>query len=275
VENAVGSKDVINDLSFKESVMHGRGMSFGEASSTVQVKGEGTTSRDVSGRLLNYFPSVVIYKSTFTGTNTNYEEIKNTIDDQRYVMHFEPIIPIPYKRLYFDVFNNSMAGTRLVSRLEIKRLIYIEPDQYQAAAGGDTEFTQFNKSLIRMYEKLNGKPTPVITGDIVPPIEPIPADTVATFARSKKGKKKQYDDFIKYLYEQINEKPVAKIDMFNDKPGPLDVNMEIIDTKEQRYIRKLKEKVKGKTEDINLDDLLQEMRTKNSNDDKTMTVKFF
>lgn len=210
VENSAGSKDIINGLSYKEAVTYGRGMTYGEATSVVGFR-EGATSRDVSGQRHTIFPYVVRYKDTFTGDDTEYENIKGSIHDKYYVMNYEPEMYIPYRRLYIDVYNGSAGGNRLIHRMEIKRLVYISEDEIAKLNDRDSEFTKLNKALQSIYEKISGKPKdvaegmPVVaTNEIPPQMVANEADqTVAAYARNI-GKPNIFNDLVGFLYNKIN-----------------------------------------------------------------------
>lgn len=238
VENAVGSRDVMNDLSFKEAVWHGRGMTYGEAASTVRTS-EGLTSRDVSGTPLTIFPYISRYKDQFTGTAV-YDDIKNTIDDKTYVMNFEPNVFVPYQRLYFDVYNGSSVGTKIIIRLEIKRIIYVDPDQDAGNLDKTSELSQFNKDIQSLYDKINAaKPAlnpPVLpTAAVVDPTATVTAPTIASFATEVPN---LYEDFIKYSYDKLNQKNVTKADLSGKK-------VRIADLHQQETMQDLLRQVNG------------------------------
>lgn len=149
IQNDVGSENNINDLSFLECVNHGRGMTYSEALSTIKVNGI-VQSRDVSGQHMSAFPYVARFKDTVTGNVTNYADYKGTVNDKFYVMKYEPTIYPPYRRLYFNVVNNSTLGNRSVNRLEIKRLIFIEQGKVEDAPDIDTDFTQLDSEISKI-----------------------------------------------------------------------------------------------------------------------------
>lgn len=156
VENTSGSRNIINDLSYREAVTLGRGMTLGEALSTTYLKDTGKTSRDISGQRHLVFPYVARFKNTFTGTETDYSKIKGTVDDKYYVMNYEPMEYIPYRRLYIDVFNGSKDGNRMVHRIEVKRLIYEDPN-LSSGKVGDTELTDMNRELNVLKDRFSEK----------------------------------------------------------------------------------------------------------------------
>lgn len=156
VENTSGSRNIINDLSYREAVTLGRGMTLGEALSTTYLKDTGKTSRDISGQRHLVFPYVARFKNTFTGTETDYSKIKGSVDDKYYVMNYEPMEYIPYRRLYIDVFNGSKDGNRMVHRIEVKRLIYEDPN-LSSGKVGDTELTDMNRELNVLKDRFSEK----------------------------------------------------------------------------------------------------------------------
>lgn len=241
VENSAGSKDIINDLSYKEAVTYARGMTYGEATSVVGFR-EGATSRDVSGQRHTTFPYVARYKDTFTGTVTEYDAIKGTIDDKFYVMNYEPELYIPYRRLYVDVFNASTGGNRLIHRLEIKRLVYITEDQVAEFSKSETEFTKLNKALQTIYEKINGKPKDVSEG-----VSPVPADTIASFARAKKPS--LFNELIGFLYHKANPSKDTTVSFAKEIIPKRDKGLIYFeDQKALKHLASLKARIgKGKT----------------------------
>ena len=283
VENAVGSKDIINDLSFKEAVIHGRGMTYGEATSLVRTT-EGNTTRDVVGQRSNLFPYVARYKDTFTGTEPEYEDIKGTIHDKYYTMNFEPDVFVPYKRLYFDVFNASTSGIRLIHRLEIKRLFLQSVDEYSSGAENDSEFIAFNKALIGLSERFNSKKltTPQaleqfiasenVVNLVADPTTP-PPQQAAAHARIVKKPGNLFEEFIKFMYGKVNEKNVTRAYMSDyARETPTLDRIVINDINTQRQLRDLKKMVKSRDE-IG-DELIQQALDAVDDDDNTMRVTF-
>lgn len=227
VENASNSRDVINDLSFKESVQHGRGMTLGEALTTYRTT-EGITSRDVSGRDSSLFPYIARYKDQFTGTGV-YDDIKNTIDDKCYVMTYEPSIPVPYTRLYFDVYNGSSIGTKLISRLELKRLVYVNPDANVDLLTKGSDFTQFKSDLLTLWNKTNNNnSSPNIIQQQPPSVTPVTAS--ASLGRETFMDKLK-EDFIRYLYKKNQTEP-TKVDLSGK-------SLRIADMQEQQNVNKM------------------------------------
>ena len=253
VENAVGSKDIINDLSFKEATIHGRGMTYGEATSVVRLT-EGNTTRDVVGQKSSLFPYVARYKDTFTGTDVEYENIKGTIYDKYYTMNFEPDVFVPYKRLYFDVFNGSGNGIRLIHRLEIKRLIITNIDDYESNVGKDSEFTMFNKALMAMAEKFAPKkktndileefiPSDNVVNLVADPAPP-PQAAAAAFARRTKKPSNLFEEFIKFMYDKVNEKNVTRAYIASDKLDTPNLDRIVVnDPKAQIQLNNMKRRI--------------------------------
>lgn len=229
VENASNSRDVINDLSYKESVQHGRGMTYGEATTTYRTS-EGVTSRDVSGRDSSLFPYIARYKDQFTGTGI-YDDIKNTIDDKCYVMTYEPSIPVPYTRLYFDVYNGSSIGSKLVNRLEIKRLVYVNPDAQVDTITKGSDFTQFQSDLTALSNKMNS----ITSSPIVPPPQQPPVTTASLGRETFMDKLK--DDFIRYMYKKNQTEPV-KVDLSGK-------SLRVADMREQQNVNDMFKTLNG------------------------------
>jgi hypothetical protein len=221
LENDAGTQDIMNDLSFKDSVIHGRGMTHGEATSTIQTP-DGLVSRDVSGQQLTLFPYISRYKDQYTGSGV-YDDVKNTVDDKSYVMHFEPTLFIPYQHLYFNVFNGSTAGNRLINRLEIKRLIYVDPDPVSVSTTKSSDLSQFSKTINAISKNLNSTPvaarTPVPPNIKVPPSNLVSAHMARQHHHHDHHKEegsladKLYEEFITYAYHRINEKNITRAKM--------------------------------------------------------------
>ena len=200
VQNDQGSENNINDLSFLECVNHGRGMTYSEATSTIKVNGL-VQSRDVSGQTMTAFPYVARFKDTVTGNFTNYEDYKGTVNDKFYVMKYEPTIYPPYRRLYFNVINNSELGARSVNRLEIKRLIYVEQQKATDIPDLSTDFTQLDSEI----EKLSNS---MISGNNIP--------NLASYASSNQQSSEElFREFLEYIKKK-NGTTVAK---FSNKPN--------------------------------------------------------
>lgn len=278
IENSAGSKDIINDLSYKEAVVLGRGMTFGEATSQVRTP-QGFTSRDISGQRSTVFPYVSRYKDTFSGTNTEYEQIKGTIDDKYYVMEYQPDLWVPYKRLYIDVYNGSTSGTRLIHRMEIKRLVYITSDQVDEYNKQDTEFTKLNKALQSIYDKINGKPkeTPVLPTNEQPTLPSDPVST-ATFARKRK-RPSLFSSFIAYLYNKTNPDQTSQVNFAGTlRPNtPTIDRLNIEDVNAQRNLIDLKRRIgqgRGPAQEAIENIIIEEGATLDG-DDGVMEMRMF
>jgi hypothetical protein len=194
IENASGTTDVINDMSFRQAVQHGRGMTLSEATSTFMQNGV-ATSRDVSGQPSPVFPYVKRYKDTLGGSGV-YEDVRNTENDKSYVMNFEPTTSIPYQRLSFQVFNGSSLGTRMINRLEIKRLVYVDPDPVIQSSMIPSDLSQLTTALGVLAGNINKHPSPP------PPV--ITAHPVAQAHFASEGN--VFDDYIRYAYKRLNDK---------------------------------------------------------------------
>lgn len=205
VQNDQGSENNINDLSFLDCVNHGRGMTYSEATSTIKVNGL-VQSRDVSGQTMTAFPYVARFKDTVTGNFTNYDDYKGTVNDKFYVMKYEPTIYPPYRRLYFNVINNSVLGTRNVNRLEIKRLIYVEQQQVTDIPDLSTDFTQLDSEI----EKLSNSMMRGSSRNNIP-------NNIASYATSNQQQSSEelFKEFLEYMKKK-NGTTVAK---FSNKPN--------------------------------------------------------
>lgn len=273
IENSVGSRDKINELSYREAVTLGRGMTLGEATSTIVVKDIGKTSRDISGQRHKIFPYVSRYKGTFTGTETDYSKIKGTVDDKYFVMNYEPNEYIPYKRLYIDVYNGSTDGNRMVHRIEVKRLIYEDPSQYKADVG-ETELTDMNRELNVLKSRFDEKEshtledlTPVdIDKDLIasppspPSSQPVSQQSSnLAFNRRSKSKEKPKDmikEFVSFLYHKMNggdnepkQKQEETVLNLNTKPNNND-NVSYMTVKDSRNYRRRKRGGNGGNNDM-------------------------
>lgn len=229
IENSSGTRDVINDMSFKDAVIHGRGMTYGEAISTFKTP-QGVVSRDVSGQPSSVFPYVKRYKDQYTGSGV-YKDIKNTPDDKAYVMVFEPTTSIPYQRLNFSVFNGSTLGSRMINRLEIKRLIYVDPDPAPPDTIINTDIGNFSSAVQRLSNAIQGIPQSAaqVTNPI--PTQPqqqqkrSPAASPSSTTVQSHFANEQYDnnpmaslynDFIRFMYSKINENNKVRVNL-NDQ----------------------------------------------------------
>jgi hypothetical protein len=146
IENSSGTQSYINNLSFRQMAHHGRGMTLHNAQSTYNTP-DGIRSRDIQGTASQIFPYLARYKDQLSGSGV-YDDVKNTEDDKAYVMTFEPTISLPYQRLSFQIFNGSTSGTRMINKLEIKRLVYIDPDPLPAFNLLPSDITTFNKAML-------------------------------------------------------------------------------------------------------------------------------
>lgn len=204
IENTSGSRNVINDLSYREAVTLGRGMTLGEALSTTYLKDTGKTSRDISGQRHLVFPYVARFKNTFTGVETDYSKIKGTVDDKYYVMNYEPMEYIPYRRLYIDVFNGSQDGNRMVHRIEVKRLIYEDPN-LSSGKVGETELTDMNRELNVLKDRFDEKESHTLED-----LEPIDIDKISEVPSTQSNlaiTNKPVDwvkEFVGFLYHKMN-----------------------------------------------------------------------
>lgn len=208
VQNDQGSENNINDLSFLECVNHGRGMTYSEATSTIKVNGL-VQSRDVSGQTMTAFPYVARFKDTVTGNFTNYDDYKGTVNDKFYVMKYEPTIYPPYRRLYFNVINNSELGTRNVNRLEIKRLIYVEQQKATDIPDMTTDFTQLDSEIAKLTNSMGGS-----SGTSSSPILP----NLASYASSSSSNQSSEDLFKEFL-EYMKKKNGTTVAKFSNKPN--------------------------------------------------------
>jgi hypothetical protein len=210
IENSSGTKDVINDLSFRQAVQHGRGMTLSEATSTFMTP-NGLVSRDVSGQPSTIFPYVKRYKDQMTGDGV-YADVRNTEDDKSYVMNYEPTTSIPYQRISFQVYNGSSLGTRMINRLEIKRLVYVDPDPIVVSTLVPSDMSQVSTALNMLASHVKGVPNRVIP----PPL--VPATSTSNFASTTDDGggsgdinsaaavfNKIYADFIRFAYKQLND----------------------------------------------------------------------
>lgn len=146
IENSSGTQSYINNLSFREMARHGRGMTLHTAQSTYNTP-DGIRSRDVQGTPSMHFPYLSRYKDQYSGSGV-YKDVKNSEDDKAYVMTFEPAVSLPYQRLSFQVFNGSSLGNRMINKLEIKRLVYIDPEPLPAFNLLPSDITSFNKAML-------------------------------------------------------------------------------------------------------------------------------
>ena len=71
-------------------------------------------------------PSYPGTKNTFTGTETNYELIKGTEFDKWIVLEYAPTIPLEHRRFFFNVHNNLETGSRMIHRITIDRIVFVE-----------------------------------------------------------------------------------------------------------------------------------------------------
>ncbi len=242
IENASGTRDVINDMSFRQAVQHGRGMTLSEATSTFMTP-NGLVSRDVSGQPSPIFPYVKRYKDQMTGDGV-YADVRNTEDDKSYVMNYEPTTSIPYQRISFQVSNGSSLGTRMINRLEIKRLVYVDPDPIVVSTVVPSDLTQVSTALNTLASHMSGVPSRVI-----PPLpNPTPAPSTTTtsnFAFSGNATdigagpdinsavlNKVYADFIRFAYKQLNESNTTKMTFEDSK-------IHISELEEQKKIQEL------------------------------------
>ncbi len=125
IENSLAQSEIINNYTMRELVIKGRGMTLGEAESTFDEE-EGPTSRDISGAKSDVFPYVARYKNTATGQETNYDVYKGTEFDKWIIIRYEPRYRKPYSRLFFNIFNTSSEGSRIIHSLELRRIIYTD-----------------------------------------------------------------------------------------------------------------------------------------------------
>jgi hypothetical protein len=204
VENGAGTQEVINDMSYKDAVRHGHGMTYGEAVSTIP-SGTIAVSRDVSGFISNLFPTVIRYKDVMTGSQI-YADVKNTIDDRTYVMTFQPTVSIPYQRIVFKVFNGSILGDRLINRIEIKRMIYVDPDPEVITNIEKTDFEMLAETLQKLYSDATGQPQQTQSQQYYTP----PTQLQAPQGQSEPQKANLaftddlYNDFMRYIHDRRN-----------------------------------------------------------------------
>lgn len=242
IENTAGSRNIINDLSYREAVTLGRGMTLGEALSTTVIRNIGQTSRDISGQRHLIFPYVARFKNTFTGVETDYSKIKGTADDKYFVMNYEPVEYIPYRRLYIDVFNGSADGNRMIHRIEVKRLIYEDPSQSQSTVN-ETELTDMNRELNILKERFEFKDekdfeelrkeveSDLEQDSIIEPVDEIASQSNYAFRRKRSNnavKKQPVDiakEFINFLYHKLNPSSQKKPVNNNDDQTTTVINM--------------------------------------------------
>ena len=239
VENTAGSRNIINDLSYREAVILGRGMTLGEALSTTKLQNIGSTSRDISGQRHLIFPYVARFKNTFTGTETDYATIKGTADDKYFVMNYEPVEYIPYRRLYIDVFNGSSDGTRMIHRIEVKRLIYEDPNQFKSTVS-ETELTDMNRELNTLRDRFDTKDSDdfdklkkeiesnIEKDSVVDEIENVKSNLARNIMKNSNhttSNKQPLDiakEFISFLYHKLNPSQQQKQD--RDETTVLNLN---------------------------------------------------
>jgi hypothetical protein len=212
IENASGTQDMINDMSFKQAVQHGRGMTLSEATSTFVNAGV-ITSRDVSGTPSAVFPYVKRYKDQLGGDGV-YDDVKNTEDDKSYVMNFEPTTSIPYQRIVFKVFNGSSLGTRMINRLEIKRLVYVDPDPIVTSNIIPSDMTQLTAALNVLAGNISH-------GPVLPQHSVTPPTTVRSnlaTASTSQPPTNLFEDYIRYAYKRLNEPNTTKMNFVETVP---------------------------------------------------------
>lgn len=115
----------VADFSMQKMAALGLGMTQGEAEEIIYTD-EGQSSRDVSGQPSTERPYLQRYKHLPTGTETDYDKYKGTLDDKWIVAAYNPKLYPKFNSLYFDIYNGNQSGARLVHYMEIKRLIIIQ-----------------------------------------------------------------------------------------------------------------------------------------------------
>ena len=201
VESGSSSQTVVNNLSFRELVQHGRGMTYSAATSIINTP-NGIMSRDIQGTPSTTFPYVARYKDQLTGDGI-YDDVKDTVDDKAYTLIYEPLTSLPYQRLSFQVYNGSTLGNRMINRLEIHRIIYIDPDP--ATTSTTTTLPEMNK----LTAALNTMGSNMGIG--------LPQAITKTYGSNMAREHSKYDDLLRFLYHQRFGKK-NNVDMKYEKP---------------------------------------------------------
>ena len=106
-------------------------------------------------------------------------------------------------------------------------MIITNIDDYESNVGKDSEFTMFNKALMAMAEKFAPKkktndileefiPSDNVVNLVADPAPP-PQAAAAAFARRTKKPSNLFEEFIKFMYDKVNEKNVTRAYIASDK----------------------------------------------------------
>lgn len=230
VESGSSSQTVINNMSYRQMTQLGRGMTSAAATSTINTP-NGVVSRDVQGTTSSTFPYVARYKDQYTGSGV-YSEVVGTSDDKAYTINYEPTTSIPYQRLNFQVYNGSTVGNRMITKFELRRVVYVDPDPIPPSSATLPEISRFTAAINTLATNIGIAPPPSLT----PPVQ-------SNFASSDSGDgkdvmKKLYEDFIRFAYNQLNSD--NKVDMKYDD------SVKISSVKEQEQIQEMMQNLDDK-----------------------------
>jgi hypothetical protein len=131
IEGEDRTEIILHDHTMEETASLGLGMTYGEFYSMNPVGGG--TSRDIRGSKHSTRPFLSRAKTTFTGTETNYDLIKGTVDDKWIVLQFDPELPRKYYALTLDVENTLGEGDRLIHEIFVDRMVVISQYATQVA----------------------------------------------------------------------------------------------------------------------------------------------
>lgn len=131
IEGEDHTEIVIHDFTMHETARLGLGMTLGEFYSKNPVGGG--TSRDVRGSKHSTRPFLNRAKTTFTGTETDFNLIQGTDNDKWIVLEYDPELPRKYNALTLDVMNTLGEGDRLIHEIFVERMVVVSQYQTQVA----------------------------------------------------------------------------------------------------------------------------------------------
>lgn len=126
----------LSNKTMEQYALLGMGLTYGEAEAT----SPNSTSLDKSGMPDPVFPYLKRYKSTPTGTTTDYESYKGTIHDEWYVLAYTPVQPLVYEQLEFSLINEHSAE-RMVHEIS---LVLLKPYDVDLIRKQGNTFTNTN-----------------------------------------------------------------------------------------------------------------------------------
>lgn len=115
--------NIIADDNARSLAEEGKGLTVAELDA-IDMNG---ISLDKGGRAHNVATHLSRAKSTFSFGHLGdpYETIKGTKFDKRYVIEYGPLVPQPYKRIYFTIQNRG-SEPKLIHKARVIRMAFVD-----------------------------------------------------------------------------------------------------------------------------------------------------